>query len=237
MKIHFIIHESFESAGAFARWADCNNHQVTYTNLFNGDQLPPNANNFDFLIVMGGPQSPATTVLECPYFDAKKEVELIKDVVKQRKLVLGVCLGAQLIGEAFGCAFQKSEHREIGVYNVNLTDAAKNNPIFCDFPKMFPVGHWHADMPGVSENGSVLATSDGCSRQIVCFNEYSYGFQCHFEFTLETVDDMIKNCSEDLKADENKSYIMSASELKAQNYDSINVLLFKFLDKFCSMKN
>ena len=234
MKIHFIVHESFESPGAFAKWALINNHTVTYTNLFSGDELPVNTDHFDFLIVMGGPQSPATTVFECPYFNAKKEIELIREAVKKKKYVVGVCLGAQLLGEAFGLAFQQSEYKEIGVYDVSLTDEIKHNPIFCDFPSVFPVGHWHSDMPGIKNSKNVLATSDGCSRQIICYSERSYGFQCHFEFTLETIENMIAHCGDELKDQKSSSFIMNADALRAQNYHSMNMLLFNFLDKFCS---
>ena len=116
MKLHIIMHESFEAPGAIETWAKHKNHEITYTRLYDGSTLPQNGGDIDFLIVMGGPQSPATTKEECPHFDAKKEIEFIKKAIDDGKIVLGVCLGAQLIGEALGAKFDHSPNREIGVF-------------------------------------------------------------------------------------------------------------------------
>ena len=115
MKIHFVTHESFESPAAIETWAKKKGCEMTYTRLYNGDTFPTEC-NFDFLVVMGGPQSPATTLEECSHFDAKKEIAFIKKAIKEKKILLGVCLGAQFIGEALGAHFDHSPHREIGVF-------------------------------------------------------------------------------------------------------------------------
>lgn len=67
------MHESFEAPGAIKTWCDKNNVDITYTRLYEEDKLPKSTNDFEILFVMGGPQSPATTKEECPYFDAKAE--------------------------------------------------------------------------------------------------------------------------------------------------------------------
>jgi GMP synthase (glutamine-hydrolysing) len=82
---------------------------------------------------MGGPQSPATTREECPWFDAQAEKALISRAIEAGKTVIGVCLGSQLIGEALGAAFCHSPEKEIGKFPVRLTDAGKANPLFEDF--------------------------------------------------------------------------------------------------------
>ena len=54
---------------------------------------------------MGGPQCPATTEEECPHFHSAEEIAFIKAVIGENKLVLGICLGAQLLmskGHEFG---------------------------------------------------------------------------------------------------------------------------------------
>ncbi|MGC4431570.1 glutamine amidotransferase, partial [Streptococcus suis] len=61
MNIHFIIHEDFEAPGAYMEWAKEAKHQVSATRLYLGEQLPSSSDDFDMLIVMGGPQSPNTT--------------------------------------------------------------------------------------------------------------------------------------------------------------------------------
>lgn len=224
------MHESFEAPAAIELWAQRREHGVSYTRLYLGDVFPRDCAGFDFLVIMGGPQSPATTLQECPYFDAKKEMQFIKAAIDQGKRVLGVCLGAQLIGEALGAHFDHSPNREMGVFDLILTAAAQQDPIFKTFPETFPVGHWHGDMPGLTSDARVLATSSGCPRQIVRYSPCVYGFQCHFEFTPEAIEGMIQNCGHELDAGEDLPYVQSVQQLRQNEYVGINERMFKFLD-------
>lgn len=235
MKIHIIIHESFEAPGAIEDWLVLNNCEVSYTRLYEGDTFSENTETFDYLIVMGGPQSPDTTVAECPHFDAKKEITFIQKAIKSNKFLLGICLGAQLIGEALGAKFDHSPHREIGIYELTLTEDGKQDPIIGIFPEKFMVGHWHGDMPGLTQESKVLATSPGCPRQIVKYSPKIYGFQCHFEFTHDSIESMIKNCAHELETYKSLPYIENADQLRSHDYRPINLLLFNFLDYMKSL--
>lgn len=233
MKIHFIIHETFEGPAAIEQWAIRKGHQVSYSNVFAGDKLPQNADAFDLLIVMGGPQSPATTTAECPHFDSAAEQALMRQAVNADKAVLGVCLGAQLLGNALGAQFEHSPHKEIGVFDVTLTDAAKDDPLFSRFPSSFPVGHWHGDMPGLTADAEVLAYSAGCPRQIIRYAPKVYGFQCHFEFTKEAVAGYIKHGEHELKA--GGKYVWDEETLLDYDYSEMNGLVFGVLEEIEKM--
>jgi GMP synthase (glutamine-hydrolysing) len=235
MKVHFITHESFEAPAALTNWVESRGLEATYTHLFHDDPLPKTCEHFDFLIVMGGPQSPATTQEECAHFDAAEEIKLITQVVRAKKRVLGVCLGAQLLGEACGGTFDSSPHREIGVFPIKLTEAAKDDPIFTSFPEEFLVGHWHNDMPGLTEDAVLLASSQGCPRQIVRYAPHAYGFQCHFEFTENAINNMITRCASELENDGSELYVQAPDLLRQHNYKEINARLFEFLDAFCEI--
>jgi GMP synthase (glutamine-hydrolysing) len=230
MKIHIIMHESFESAAAIEIWAKQRGHDVIYTRLYNGDKFPEEC-DFDFLVIMGGPQSPATTTLECPHFDAQKEIEFIKKAIAEDKIILGVCLGAQFIGEALGAKFDHSPNREIGMFPLTLTNDGKQDKIFSKFPEKFMVGHWHGDMPGLTADSKVLATSEGCPRQIIYYGPKIYGFQCHFEFTPDAIEAMIENNAHELKDYKGLPYIQTADGLRSNDYIEMNKLLFIFLDQ------
>lgn len=224
------MHESFEAPGAIATWANKSNHSVTYTRLYQGELFPSGTENFDFLIVMGGSQSPATTQADSPHFDAQSEISFIKLAIDDGKILLGVCLGAQMIGEALGAKFEHSPNREIGLYEVELTEEGKADSIFVSFPKRFMVGHWHGDMPGLLSDTKVLAKSVGCPRQIVRYTPKIYGFQCHFEFTPESIEGMIQNSGKELEENRNLPFVQRPIELRANNYAPSNELLFTFLD-------
>ena len=231
MHIHFIIHEHFEAPGAYEIWGKSRGCSLSYTRAYQGDPLPEELGHTDLLIIMGGPQSPATTREECPWFDAQAEKALISRAIEEGKTVIGVCLGSQLIGEALGAAFCHSPEKEIGKFPVRLTDAGKANPLFEGFGSVLNVGHWHNDMPGLTPQAKVLAYSEGCPRQIVQYSERVYGFQCHMELTPEVVELLIEHSQNDLRRAGDFRFVETAEKLRSHDYREMNQVLFSFLDK------
>lgn len=235
MKLHIIMHESFESPAAFEAWAFNKGHEVTYTRLYEWDSLPETP-DCDFLLIMGAPQTPATTTEESPYFDAQREIACIKSAIGREKIVVGVCTGAQLIGEALGAPFEHSPNREIGVFPMTLTEDGKLDPLIGAFPEKFLVGHWHGDMPGLAKDAKILATSEGCPRQIVRYAPKIYGFQCHFEFTPEAIEALIENSTDELDEYKSLPFVETPKQLREHNYTEMNELLFGFLDRLTGQK-
>lgn len=231
MNIHFIIHESFEAPGAYALWAQDRGHNASFTHLHEGEQLPNNSDNFDMLIVLGGPQSPDTTTEECPHFDAKKEKALIKSAIQSNKIIIGICLGAQLVGEALSAKYDHSPNKEIGSFPIVLTPEGKNHKFFQDFPSPAIVGHWHNDMPGLTSDAKILAYSEGCPRQIVEYAPFIYGFQCHLEFNADCIVGITEHSRSELETLKELPYIQQPETLLSNDYTQMNALLYSFLDK------
>lgn len=236
MHIHFIIHEHFEAPGAYEIWGKNRGCSLSYSRVYQGDPLPEDLESTDVLIIMGGPQSPATTLKECPWFDAQAEKRLIGRAIEAGKTVIGVCLGSQLIGEALGAAFCHSPEKEIGKFPVRLTEAGKANPLFGDFGHELSVGHWHNDMPGLTPQAKVLAYSEGCPRQIVQYGERVYGFQCHMELTPEVVELLIDHSQNDLRRAAEFRFVETAEKLRSHDYREMNQVLFSFLDKLTASR-
>lgn len=236
MHIHFIIHEHFEAPGAYEVWGKSRGCRLSYSRVYQGDPLPEDLQSTDLLIIMGGPQSPATTLEECPWFDAQAEKTIISRAIEAGKTVIGVCLGSQLIGEALGAAFCRSPEKEIGKFPVRLTEAGKANPLFEDFGHELNVGHWHNDMPGLTPQAKVLAYSEGCPRQIVQYGERVYGFQCHMELTPEVVELLIEHSQNDLRRAAEFRFVETAEKLRSHDYREMNQVLFSFLDKLVAQR-
>ncbi|WKW36493.1 type 1 glutamine amidotransferase [Enterobacter mori] len=237
MHIHFIIHEHFEAPGAYEIWGKSRGCSLSYTRVYQDEPLPEELESTDMLIIMGGPQSPATTLKECPWFDVQAEMRLIGRAIKAGKTVIGVCLGSQLIGEALGAAFCHSPEKEIGKFPVRLTNAGKTNPLFENFGGGLDVGHWHNDMPGLTPQAKVLAYSEGCPRQIVQYGERVYGFQCHMELTSEVVELLIEHSQNDLRRAGEFRFVETAEKLRSHDYREMNQVLFSFLDKLTAQRN
>ena len=231
MRVHFIVHEDFEAPGAYETWAIDKGHNVTYSRVYAGDKLPASAEGIDFLIVMGGPQDPATTLEACPHFNAKAEQALIAAAVAAGKAVIGICLGSQLIGEALGASFAHSPEKEIGKFPITLTEEGRKEALFSHFAPTLQVGHWHNDMPGLTPDAKIIAYSAGCPRQIVAYSDRVFGFQCHMELTLDVVEMLIAHSEKDLSRAAEYRFVNTAEQLRAHDYSEMNQVLFGFLDK------
>lgn len=232
MNIHFILHETFEVPGAYLKWAQERGHNVTSTKVYEEDKLPETVDGIDFLIVMGGPQSPAENRQAFPYYDPKAEIALIQKAIDADIYIVGVCLGAQLLSVAYGGKYEHSPEREIGVFPINLTEAGLADDHIKDFGSTLDTGHWHGDMPGLSDNAVVLATSKGCPRQIVRFSPKHYAFQAHLEFDPEAIDLLIAADGEEHLRQQNQElpFVQTPEELRANDYSQMNKKLFAFLD-------
>jgi GMP synthase (glutamine-hydrolysing) len=223
VKILFVMHADFEKPGYIEEWARRKGHLTRTVRPYKGENLS-DIHDFNFLVVMGGPQSPLA-MSDAPYL--ADEIELIKRAIINHKRIIGVCLGAQLIAEALGAKTERSPNREIGMYPVELLDAAKLDPVFQQFPQKFNVMHWHSDMPGLAEGAVLLAKSEGCPRQVFRYGDRIYGFQCHFEMTLELISGMIGNCPGDLTEE---TYIKTADELMQSDCNLMNEMMSSVLN-------
>ncbi len=225
MKIHTILHASFETAGSIENWAYENSHSLDITHSYLNQPLP-NINDFDFLIIMGGPQSPREQDIY-PYLT--NEISLIKDAIKANKYILGFCLGAQLIGEALGAVTLKSPEKEVGIWPITLTEDGKNDPLFEGFGDTFDVIHWHNDMPGIPEGSVIIASSPGCPHQAFRYNKRVYGLQFHMEFTQDNAKTMCDCCPDDLKP---SKFTQSKEDILTSDLLSINQKLNLILNRF-----
>ena len=227
MKVHFIQQDPWVTPGEYLCWAERNGWDVTCTRCWQREAVPEAA-EADLLVVLGGHQNPATTREACDYFDAAAERALIQKYVGAGRMVVGVCLGAQLVGEALGAPYAHSPEPEIGPVRARLTEAGRADPFLGAFPDAFDAGEWHNDMPGLTPDAAILAESDGCPRQIVRYGRYVYGFQTHMEFTREIIAAGIEDVGGTIRR--RGRFIQTAEALLAYDYTGMNRLLSAFLD-------
>ncbi len=227
MRIHCVLHASFEGPAAIRDWAHAKALEMTATRTYAGEQLP-GTSEFDFLVVMGGPQSPLE-IEKYPFL--RDEIELVSRAVADQKVILGICLGSQIIAEALGAATQRSPQKEIGVFPVTLTQEGRVDPIFKNFPDKFPAFHWHNDMPGIPDGAVLLAKSPGCPHQAFRYAERIYGLEFHLEPTRESAKELIDSCPDDLAP---SVYTQTEKEILSADFGTINGKMETILELLAS---
>jgi GMP synthase (glutamine-hydrolysing) len=130
------------------------------------------------LIVLGGPMN-ADQVDAHPHLDT--EVRVIRDAIERDIPVLGICLGAQLIAKALGAKVYPNPVKEIGWYDVSVTDEGRSDPLFEHFDESEKIFQWHGDTFDLPDQAVHLASSPSCRNQAFRFGERVYGLQFHLE--------------------------------------------------------
>jgi GMP synthase (glutamine-hydrolysing) len=229
MRVSVLINAPFEGLGIIRDWLGQKKFTIHEIHTYQNDPLP-SWHGFDWLIIMGGPQD-LKQIRSYPYL--AKIVKWLSQAHLQKKGMLGICLGAQLIAESLGTKTEASPEKEIGVFPVQLTEAGFTDPITRYFPDRFNATHWHNDMPGLPRGATILAKSAACPRQIIRFSPQVYGLQCHLELTLKEIQQMLAH--EEHSTWTSGRFIQTKEELLSQSYRLINQQMILFLDHFCNL--
>ena len=225
LKIHTLQHVPFEGLGCIDQWITTKKHAVNYTKLYDKPQFP-SLNEFDWLIVMGGPMG---VYDEAVYPWLKEEKEFILRTIESGKTVVGICLGSQLIAEVLGAKVYPNKQKEIGWFDIKKTEFAKNHPLSEQFEEQFTVFHWHGDTFDLPAGSERLFSSDVCLNQAFLYKKKVLGLQFHFEVTPQTLKEMTENGMSELVED---TTIQTASKVQEQTQyiESNNQKMFRILD-------
>jgi len=199
MRIHYLQHVPFENPGSILEWAKANSCVVSSTQLYKDEALPE-VNKFDWLVVMGGPMN---IYQDDQYRWLKAEKELIKAAIERDKVVIGICLGSQLIADIIGAKVVQNKQKEIGWFPISFSETAKASPLFGFFPENPMVFHWHGDtFVNLPAAATVIAASAACENQAFVYKKRVFGFQFHLENTLPIIKDLIANCGDEMIPDD-----------------------------------
>ena len=226
LRIHTLQHVPFEGLGCIEQWISKNHHTISYTRFYENNQLL-DINDFDWLIVMGGPMG---VYDEAIYPWLAEEKAFIKQTIENGKTVIGICLGSQLIAEVLGAKVYPNKQKEIGWFNLQLSEESKTLPIISNFENEFPVFHWHGDTFDLPADSKQLFQSEITANQAFIYNEKVLGLQFHFEVTEESLNGMVEHGKDELVASDT---IQSAEQiLQTTAYiEQNNQLMFRLLDR------
>jgi GMP synthase-like glutamine amidotransferase len=148
----------------------------------------PDLGAFDALWVMGGPMD-VWQEDEHPWLVSEKAA--IRQAVAERRMAyFGLCLGHQLLAEALGGAVGPAAEPEVGILEVELTEAGRRSPLFAAMATRAKCLQWHgAEVTRAPEGAEILASSPACRVQAMAVGSHAFGIQYHVELTATTVDD------------------------------------------------
>lgn len=181
MHIHYFQHDHFEDLGYISNWASENDFTTSVTRLDLNQSLPM-LHEYDWLVILGGKMSVNDTV-EFPWLTA--EIQFIKQAIESKKIVIGICLGSQLIAKALGTKVFKNSIPEMGFWPIHFTPATKLDDVFNHFPDTLTVMHMHFDTFELPAEATNMAKSGITHCQAFRFKENVFAFQFHFEITVE----------------------------------------------------
>lgn len=181
-------HIALEDPGYIKDLMEADGWQLTQIELDEGETIPEDLSGFDAMLCMGGPMD---TWMEEEYPWLIEEKKRIHEwVVEMGKPFLGFCLGCQLLGEVLGGKVVQSEPAEIGVLDIDMTAASKQDLLFGAYPATIKAVQWHSyEVQGLESNQdiSVLGSSGSTRNQIFKYRDSAYAIQFHIEVRSDTV--------------------------------------------------
>lgn len=206
MRAHYLQHVPFEGLGTIGSWLEARHARVTATRLYANDALP-GVRDLDWLIVMGGPMG-ANDDSRYPWLAAERA--LIAEAVGAGKVVLGVCLGAQLLARALGARVYRNPEPEIGWLTVEPVggsepvgggdsggeSAASLRGLFARPIEAF---HWHGDTFDLPAGATHLARSAACAHQAFAVGPRVLALQFHLEMTAPGARALVEACADEIR--------------------------------------
>src|SRR5574337_536449 len=208
MRIHIIQHVAFEGPGAISEWARERGHSISVTEQFRRGKLP-SVDDFDFLIIMGGPMS-ANDGAQFDWLAGEKQ--LIAESLREEKAILGVCLGAQVLAQALGARVYRNLEKEIGWFPVRLTLEAERSRLFSGLPAKMTVLQWHGETFDLPQGAVLLAENKLCRNQAFEIDGRVLGLQFHLEVQPQGLERLIENSAADLARGPS---VQAATEMRA----------------------
>lgn len=219
-KILVFQHVPYEPLGTLDPLLKEAGFRIRYVNFGRDPKTRPILDKYAALIVLGGPMN-SDQIDSHP--NLMTEVEILREAIDQDMSVLGICLGAQLLAKALGGKVRRNAVREIGWYDVNLTDAGVADPVLSTFARQQSVFQWHEDGIELPPDAVHLASSPASSVQAFRHGEHAYGLQFHLEVDSSLVDRWLTVPDNQAILDDERG-VIDPTVIRAQTLESIDAL-------------
>jgi GMP synthase-like glutamine amidotransferase len=191
MRMAVLQHVEFEGPAAVADWAAARGFPLRVFHLYRDTTLP-SLSDFDMLTVMGGPMS-ANDEARLGWLGP--EIALVREAIAADKIVLGICLGAQIIAKALGARVYPGGTKEIGWFPVQRTGS---HSLFDGLPDSFTTFHWHGETFDLPHEATSLAKSKITETQAFAVGQRVLGLQFHMEATAQSVRALLEGAGHEI---------------------------------------
>jgi GMP synthase (glutamine-hydrolysing) len=152
-----------------------------------GDPIPADFDDVHAVISLGGPQFVTDSHAWIP-----RELDFLKRAHERALPVIGICLGAQMIGKALGGEVGPMDKPEIGFVDTFLSPAGQSDTILAGVSWTFPTFQHHRhEVKTLPPGAAILASSTACKAQIFRLGIRTYAFQPHIEADRAIMDDLL----------------------------------------------
>jgi GMP synthase (glutamine-hydrolysing) len=170
LKALIIQHTEATPPGTTVEWLLQNN--IPYNIHFFSSQIIP-SNDYDLIFICGGGMN-VDEEEKFPWLTLEKQ--FIKKMINEKKKIIGLCLGAQLLAESLGGKVFKAPHWEAGWQNVQLNHG-----------KSIRAFEWHGYQFISPPESKITAFNEACAHQAFTYSDHIIAFQFHPESTVEWI--------------------------------------------------
>jgi len=176
-KIAVILHQEDSTPGRFGRRLKAQGFELDIRRPRFGDALPKTLRDYAGAIIFGGPMS-----ANDEHDWLRREIDWIDVPLKEKKPLLGICLGAQLLARHLGHrVYAHPEGKvDVGYYPVLPTDEGH---CLCETPFPEKVYQWHGEGFELPCGATLLARGEDFEAQAFRYGPSAYGLQFHPEVT------------------------------------------------------
>ncbi|HEY7418957.1 MAG TPA: type 1 glutamine amidotransferase [Ktedonobacteraceae bacterium] len=167
-----------------------NEHMIPYDDIHVGKDHLPDPTQYQAIIVLGGSQH-IYDKNRYPY--TTHEEIYLHHAIRQEIPYLGMCLGGQLLANAFQAPVKRLPKTHIGFIRIYFNEEGQKDPLYQGLSGYQQAFQWHEDCFELPRGATAIAHHEDGSNQAFRYGRHAYGLQYHVEITEDMLNSWLHN--------------------------------------------